>query len=101
MIETELVAFGWRPGAVGECYQTPVTREGSRLNTWARLPLEPDEIEHSYRQDLGPDAVVALLEAFQVTVIDPRWGRNDSLWESLGAALGLDPDSTAFTPVAS
>lgn len=30
-----------------------------------------------------PDAVRALCDAYQVTVIDPEWGRNDRLWPAL------------------
>ena len=34
-----------------------------------------------------PDAVDAVCEAWQVTVIDPEWGRNDLLWDVLDDAL--------------
>ncbi len=34
-----------------------------------------------------PDAVDALCSAWQVTVIDPEWGRPDLLWRVLSAAV--------------
>jgi len=34
-----------------------------------------------------PDAVDALCEAWQVTVIDPQWGRPDVLWQVLAEAV--------------
>ena len=32
-----------------------------------------------------PDAVDALCAAWQVTLIDPEWGRRDALWDMLAA----------------
>jgi hypothetical protein len=36
-----------------------------------------------------PDAVKALCSAWQVTLIDPEWGRADLLWDVLADALAL------------
>lgn len=38
-----------------------------------------------------PDAVRALCEAAQVTVIDPEWGRESLLWDTLASILGRRP----------
>ena len=38
-----------------------------------------------------PEAVAALLGAWQVAVVDPEWGRPGLLWTSLAAAAGVTP----------
>lgn len=43
------------------------------------------EIADGYGDDLHPAAVEALSDAWQVTLIDPEWGRNDLLWPLLDA----------------
>ena len=75
-----------RPGHTGET-GIPVTLAGHRATTWfGSLPACRDikDAENSYGM-CHPDAVGALLAAWQVTIIDPEWGRNDVLWPVLEA----------------
>lgn len=67
--------------------QIPVTMDGERENTWFGVPLCREDIED---EDAGygmchPDAIEAICTAWQVTLIDPEWGRNDVLWPVLQA----------------
>ena len=41
-------------------------------------------LREMYEEDLHQDAVQAMCDAWQVTIIDPEWGRNDVLWPMLG-----------------
>lgn len=67
---------------------TVTTRNGCRVTGFGvRLPRR--HIRDSW---LGygichPDAVEALCSAWQVTVIDTQWGRNDMLWRTLVHAV--------------
>lgn len=90
ILETDLIALFWPPRAVGHCYQIPVSREGRRQNTWVGVPQDAENIERYYSGDLSPDGVSALLGAFQVTILDPRWGRNDLLWPTVSSAVEAD-----------
>jgi hypothetical protein len=68
---------GTRPGRGGEA----VTRFSVRLpRRHLRDPHVGYGICHS-------DAVAALYRAWQVTVIDPVWGRDDVLWPALEQAV--------------
>lgn len=65
----------------------PVTRRNGKDYTWfgahpSRLNLSDDWTGYG---SCHPDAVDAVLNAWQVTVIDPEWGRNDLLWEVLSS----------------
>jgi len=75
-----------RPDSAWET-QIVVTRDGGRENTWFGSLGPRDEVEDP-ETGYGmchPDAVGALLAAWQVTIIDPEWGRNDVLWPVLRA----------------
>jgi hypothetical protein len=41
--------------------------------------------EYHYGPVCHPDAVNALCNAWQVTLIDPEWGHNDQIWPLLKA----------------
>jgi hypothetical protein len=60
---------------------------GDQENTWFGGPLTRDDIEDD-QAGYGichPDAVEALCTAWQVTIIDPEWGRSGVLWPVLGS----------------
>jgi hypothetical protein len=62
-----------------------VTTDNGRENTWAGDPWSRQEIQDGYGDCCSPDAVEALCRAWQVTLIDPKWARNDHLWAVLQA----------------
>src|SRR5260370_8030660 len=45
--------------------------------TWDGGAESRSELEHHYGPVCHPDAVNALCDAWQVTLIDPQWGPND------------------------
>jgi hypothetical protein len=67
--------------------QIPVTLDGDQENTWFGSLLAHGDIENAETgySICHPDAVAVLLSSWQVTVIDPEWGRNDILWPALEA----------------
>ena len=73
----------------------PVTRREARPCTWFGAQLSRRHLRDGWTGYgiCHPDAVTALCTAWQVTVIDPGWGRNDRLWPVLHDALttGADP----------
>lgn len=58
---------------------------GNQPMTVKGRPLEAGDIELAWDDVGGPDhpAVQALLDAWQVTLIDATWGRNNLLWPTL------------------
>jgi len=71
---------GLRPGN-----RIPVTLAGDQENTWFGGHLDRRDIEED-QAGYGichPDAIEAPCAAWQVTIIDPEWGRNDVLWPVL------------------
>lgn len=54
-------------------------------------------LAEQYR-DVVPVALPALLNAWQIEVIDPQWGRNDLLWGRLDQALSGQPALLAVKP---
>jgi uncharacterized protein DUF6919 len=67
--------------------QVCVTMDGDRENTWFGGQLARADIDDEVAGYGGchPDAVEAILRAWEVTIIDPEWGRNDVLWPALQA----------------
>lgn len=47
-------------------------------------PVSAEDLRREYADDLHPDAIEALCGAWQVSVADLEWGRNDVLWPGLG-----------------
>lgn len=50
--------------------------------TWFGGRMPYDDFELNFKQ-VDDATFTALLNAWQVTVIDPRWGRDDLLWDTL------------------
>jgi hypothetical protein len=74
----------WR---FGHDRELPVTRRNGEVVTWfgAHLPRRDLRDDWTGYRICHPDAIAALCGAWQVTVIDPQWGRSGLLWRVLGA----------------
>lgn len=71
---------------------TPVTREGGRDFTRFGAALSRRHLRDSWTGygACGPEAVQAICEAWQVTLVDTGWGREQSpLWHALAAFAGV------------
>ncbi|MEU1497303.1 hypothetical protein [Streptomyces sp. NPDC005732] len=68
-------------------HQTPVTWRGDEPHTWFGGQLTASDLRHIWR-GLRPEALDAVVNAWQVTAIDPEYGRNDRLWPALDEAAG-------------
>jgi uncharacterized protein DUF6919 len=79
---TDLVAL-WFPPAVKSAARVVVTLDAGKELTWLGSATAPDAIEYSYGADLSLDGLEALIDAWQVQVFDPVWGRDDVLWPLL------------------
>jgi hypothetical protein len=69
----------------GQEARIPVTMAGAQENTWFGGPLTRGDIEDD-QAGYGmchPGAIEAICAAWQVTIVDPEWGRNDVLWPAL------------------
>ncbi len=69
----------------GQETRISVTLAGDQENTWfgssyTRGDIEDDQAGYGICR---PGAIEALCAAWQVTIIDPEWGRNDVLWPVL------------------
>lgn len=67
----------------------PVTREDGEDCTWFGAQVSRHHLSDSWTGFGGchRDAVRAVLRAYQVTVIDPEWGRPGLLWEVLSGVI--------------
>lgn len=81
ILGTDLIAVTTPPGCDNPT-QITVTIDGDSPFTWTGSSLDEDNIRHYYSADC-PDAVHTLLNAWQVAVLDPVWGREDLLWGRL------------------
>jgi hypothetical protein len=61
--------------------------------TWDGGAESRSELEYHYGPVCHPDAVDALCDAWQVTLIDPEWGRNDQIWPLLEAFATQRPST--------
>ncbi len=75
--------FGRFRGGAGS---VPVTASGARVHTAFGGELDATEVEFILG-GIGDTAMGAVLDGWQVTVIDPAWGRNAVLWPTLIGAL--------------
>jgi len=82
LLRTDLVVLAFWPGAETS-FQLPVTVDAHRENTWVGGTSTFRDLEHYYADDLSPRALSALVEAWQVTVVDPVWGRDDLLFSAV------------------
>lgn len=86
-LDSDLVALIYPPGGRLDGLQIPISVQGDLVGIWAGAEMGPDAIEEFYGPDCHPEAVAALRGAWQATVIDPHWARNDLLWDRLQEAL--------------
>jgi len=93
-LDTDLIALVYPPGGRLDGLQIPISVLDDLVGIWAGAEMRPDAIEEFYGPDCHPDAVAALLGAWQATVIDPNWGRNDLLWDRLREALAGAVDTS-------
>jgi uncharacterized protein DUF6919 len=87
-LDTDLVALVYPPEGRLDALQIPISVLDGLVGIWAGAEMRPEAIDEFYGSDCHVDAVAALREAWQATVIDPHWGRDDLLWDRLDAALG-------------
>lgn len=76
-----------------------VTRSGGRVCTWSGAVLSRRHIRGAWGA-CHPDAAAVVRGAWQVTVIDPEWGRPDLLWRVLFGAVASQPGSWPPVPPA-
>jgi hypothetical protein len=96
-LATDLVCLVYLPGG-GEGPYVPVTIDKGRAFTWGAMPVEPEHVAYTWGRTCSPEAVATLIDAWQVCVIDPIWGRNDVLWSTLETALAGPPATGALPP---
>ena len=60
-----------------------ITLDDGEEFTWDGIALSRSILESSYGRDCPPDVIGELAAAWQVTLIDPVWGRNEVLWPVL------------------
>ena len=60
-----------------------ITRDHGEEDTWIGGAESRRALRDGYRRACHPDAVQALASAWQVTLTDPEWGRDDYLWPVL------------------
>jgi len=87
VIGSDLVLLAYPPGGGLKGLQVPVAVSDGVVYAGAGAEMNAEAIEEFYGPDCHPDAVAALRGAWQATVLDPHWGRNDLLWPRLLAAL--------------
>lgn len=86
LLRTDLVVLTFWPEADSPL-DLAVTVHGAEEHTWVGATLGPDNLEQDYGDDLSHSGLWELLTAWQVTVVDPLWGRDDLLWPSVIHAL--------------
>ena len=62
-----------------------ITMDEGEEYTWDGIGMTRSALDAFYGPDCHPAVVSDLLAAWQVTLIDPVWGRNDVLWPVLEA----------------
>jgi hypothetical protein len=62
-----------------------ITLDEGEDYTWDGIACSRSALDDSYGLECHPLAVDELFAAWQVTLIDPVWGRNDGLWSVLQA----------------
>lgn len=79
---TDLILIAFAPGCPSGG-QVPVTVMGGGECTWLGLPLDAADIDDYYLRDLSGRGINAIRDAWQINLIDPVWGRDDLLWDTL------------------
>jgi len=93
---TDLIVFFFEPGGAGG-YMVPVTVAEFHPCTWAGSCFGEVAVE-----DFGRDLSIAVRDelraAWEVTVIDPVWGRKSYLWEAVvGAVASPGPEELRWS----
>jgi hypothetical protein len=60
-----------------------ITLDEGEEFTWDGIALSRSILDRDYGSDCAPGVIDELAAAWQVTLIDPVWGRNDVLWPVL------------------
>jgi hypothetical protein len=84
---TDLLVFLFPPGDYLWGYGVPVTIEEFRPFTWVGRYLGNAYRQEYWAKDCSREALLALMRAWEVHIIDPRWGREAYLWEHVSAVL--------------
>lgn len=92
---TPLIVVAFPPSVLSNGLQIPVRVEGGAAHAWIGTVTSRATIEEAYGGRVSQQALLALEEAWQVTVLDPRWDDHELLWTTLG---GLRPQSPAQAP---
>jgi hypothetical protein len=87
-LETELIVITHYPG-MPATYEIPITRIGNATSTIVPGYLLPDANLWPW-DHYHPLLVAEAAASYFVTICDPRWGRNDLLWDASLEALGRD-----------
>jgi hypothetical protein len=91
LLETELVVVTHEPPRWAIPCTVAITMRCGRAFTWDGGAQGASDILHTWGRICDGNALGELLMAWQVTVIDPVWGRQDHLWPRLLEVLHADP----------
>jgi hypothetical protein len=82
--DSPLIVIAAPAASLEGCWETriPVTLDGATQNTWFGGVPPRSHLEATY-SDCHPDVIAAIGDTWQVTMIDPEWGRNTILWAVL------------------
>ena len=83
VVGTDLVALA-APCMLDSSFQVPVTIDDGAPFTWVGGGGTPVD---EYIGEVSMEAVRAMSRGWSVEVFDPRWGRNDLLWDTLVRAV--------------
>ena len=95
LLDSDLIVCTTPPGGDNPT-RICVTIDDSRAYTIGGA-MRASYLAEQYREEV-PVALPALLNAWQIEVIDPQWGRNDLLWGRLDQALSGQPVLLAVKP---
>lgn len=84
LLDTDLIVCTTPPGGDNPT-RICVTTSNGRAYTIGGA-MSASYLAEQYREEI-PAALPALLNAWQIEVIDPAWGRNDLLWQRLDQVL--------------
>lgn len=68
-----------------------ITASDDEYYTRCGGPISAEDLRREYGEDLNPDAIGALSSAWQVSIVDLEWGRNDVLWPALERFAAAQP----------
>jgi len=90
---TDLVILAYQPGGGLTGQQIPIGVTDGEACRWAGAEMSRQAIDEYYGGDCHPRAIASLRDAWQATVIDPHWGRDDLLWGRLHIAIATGRDT--------